>query len=186
MSDRVHRHARGHGLYLLSLFESAGAVSPIFESEVRELFAEHGLEDVTPEETYPVERIAAAFEAVVEEMGETPMRKGGRHMGRDVPWPAGVETPHDGLATIDGVHQDASSLSPDSPSEIARPCGEYTYQRVDERTARVGITGRYPYPTVMAEGVFLGIVDDLGGVDPRTSQVPPRGREIAAWEITWE
>lgn len=184
MASSTHHH-EGQGLYILSFFESAGEVSPVFEKKARELFAEYGLEDVEPDEFYPGGRISDAFFDVVDSVGEMTMRQGGEQMGRDVPWPPGVDEPHEGLATIDAVHQEAARASKDAPASIQRPAGGYTHERLGPSSAHVGITENYPYPQIMAEGVFVGIVEGLGVRSATISETTPQGDEIAAWEISW-
>jgi hypothetical protein len=183
-----HPKATGRGMYVLSFFESAGEVSPVFERKAREMFEEQGLTDIDPEEYYPIDDIAPAFYSVVDDIGDKTMRQGGRQMGRDVPWPDGVEEPHDGLQTIDAIHQEASPARENGRTlDVDRPAGGYTYERRDDAAARVGITERYPYPPVMAEGVFLGIVDGLhdGVVSVEAEPTDPTHDERRAWTLSW-
>lgn len=183
-----HEHAHGQGLYILSFYESAGKVSPVFERKAREVFEDHGLTDIEEEEFYHYDRVAPAFYDVVNKIGEKTMREGGRQMGRDVPWPEGVETPHDGLEMIDAIHQQAGPAITDGETlDIDRPSGGYSYEETGPTAAHVGITERYPNPPVMAEGVFLGIVDGLadGGVSVSIEETDPTHDERHAWEISW-
>jgi hypothetical protein len=149
------------------------------------LFGEYGLEDVAEDEYYDGARISDAFFDVVDEVGEKTMEKGGEQMGRDVPWPPEVDGPHDGLAAIDEIHRAAAREKPGAPSGLDRPMGGYTYERIGDRSARVGIRENYPYPTVMARGVFAGIVDGLGGGNATLSEEPAGDGEIAAWTVEW-
>lgn len=185
MADDIHQYTQGQGLYLLSFFESAGEVSPVFEKKARELFSEYGLEDVEPEEFYPGHKISDAFFDVVEDVGDKTMKKGGEQMGRDVPWPPGTEGPHAGLQTIDAIHQEAARATEDAPDDLERPAGGYTYEKIDDTAAHVGVTPNYPYPPVMAEGVFVGIVEGLGADSAQISDAAPQGEEKHGWEISW-
>jgi hypothetical protein len=185
MADDIHQYTQGQGLYLLSFFESAGEVSPVFEKKARELFSEYGLEDVEPEEFYPGDKISDAFFDVVNDVGDKTMQKGGKQMGLDVPWPEGVDDPHAGLQTIDAVHQEAARTTDDAPADLERPAGGYTYEQTGDTSAHVGITENYPYPSVMAEGVFLGIVNGLGASSATITDDTPKGDEKSAWEISW-
>lgn len=185
MAKDIHQHTEGQGLYVLSFFDSAGEVSPVFEKKARELFSEYNLEDVQPNEFYSGAKISDAFFDVVNEVGEKTMRQGGVQMGKDVPWPDGVDTPHEGLTTINAVHQEAARSTGTEPGNIEYPAGQYTYEQTGPSAARVGITENYPYPEVMAEGVFVGIVDGLGGSSPDIESADARDNEISAWSIEW-
>jgi hypothetical protein len=184
-----HRHAHGQGLYVLSFYESAGKVSPIFERRAREIFEEHGLDDIQEDEFYHYDRVAPAFYDVVDNIGQKTMREGGRQMGRDVPWPDGVETVHDGLQTIDAIHQQASpAIHNGNETDVDRPAGGYTYDRRGQTAAHVGITKQYPNPPIMAEGVFLGIVDSLSadGTSVTIDSTETNRDERRAWELSWQ
>lgn len=175
----------GQGLYIISFFESVGAVSSVFEDRAREMFAEHGLASVDQDSYYPGERISDAFFDVVDEVGERTMRQGGVQMGKDIPWPDGVDTPKQGLATINAVHQEAARPTSDAPPDLEYPAGQYTYEEVDETTARVGITKRYPFPEVMAEGVFVGIVEGLGDAVANIEDADTPGEQKKVWTLSW-
>lgn len=187
MSDNEKQYTEAQGLYLQSFFESAGEVSPVFEKKARELFGEYGLDTVQSDEYYPGDDVSNAFFDVVNNVGEKTMREGGIQMGQDVPWPEGVDSPHAGLQTINAVHQEAVRVATDAPEDVnlAHPGGRYTYDRTGARSAHVGVTERYPYPNVMAEGVFLGIVKGHGADSPDISETTPTAEEQTAWEIEW-
>jgi hypothetical protein len=183
-----HENAHGQGLYVLSFFESAGKVSKVFERKARQLFEEHGIADVEPETYYHYDELAPAFYGVVDEIGPKSMMEGGRQMGRDIPWPDGIETIHEGLATLDDIHQEASPAIVDGEVvDVDHPAGGYTYERLDDRSARVGIRERYPSPPVMAEGVFLGIADDLQPSEATgdIEATDAARTERKAWTLTW-
>lgn len=186
MANDIHQYTEGRGLYLISFFESAGAVSAVFEKKARELFEEYGLENVEPDEFYPGDDISDAFADVVEDVGARTMRQGGEQMGADVPFPPEVDSPQAGLQTIDAVHQEAARATDDAPADLERPAGRYTCEVTGETSVHVGITENYPFPEIMAEGVFVGIVEDLGGTSARISEDTPRGEEKTAWEISWQ
>jgi len=180
-----HENAHGKGMYVLSFFESAGEVSPVFERKARDIFEDYGLADIDAEEYYHYDRVAPAFEAVVENAGEKTMREGGKQMGIDIPWPDAVDSIHDALGTLDDIHQQATA-APDEP--VSRPAGGYTYEKTGERSARVGVTERYPNPNPnpMVRGVYAGIVTSFAGDGyAELESVTPNADERDAWRLTW-
>jgi hypothetical protein len=183
-SDRNwHPNAHGQGMYVLSFFDSAGEVSPVFERKARDIFDDYGLEDVEPDKLYSYDKIAPAFEAVVENAGEKTMFSGGKQMGIDIPWPDDVADVHDALAALDAIHQQATG-APDEP--VDRPAGGYTYERVGPREARVGVTERYPNPESMVRGVYTGIVDSFSDdAYVELTETTPNSDERAAWTLSW-
>lgn len=186
MANEIHHHAEAHGLYLLSFFESAGTVSPVFERKARSLFADHGLDDIQQEEYYPTNKSVDAFQAVVDEIGEDTMRQGGKQMGQDIPFPDDVTTPHDALAMMDALHQEANQPLPDAPDWVERPGGGYTHERVDTTTARAGVTENFAYPASLGKGATIGAAERF--TDARrisTEDVDPEGDEKAAWKLEW-
>lgn len=183
-SRNWHENAHGQGMYVLSFFESAGDVSPVFERKARDIFADYGLEDIDPEQHYHYDKIAPAFHAVVENAGEKTMRQGGKQMGLDIPWPDGVDDVHDALAALDDIHTQATS-APDGAG-VTRPAGGYTYEREGDRSARVGITTRYPNPEPMVLGVYTGIADSMAAdAFPEFERVDAEDGERAAWLLSW-
>lgn len=178
-----HANAHGQGMYVLSFFDSAGEVSPVFERKARDIFADYGLEDVDPDEYYHYDKIAPAFEAVVENAGEKTMRQGGKQMGLDIPWPDDVTSIHDALASLDDIHKVATK----APDERASaPAGGYTYEKLGPREARVGVTERYPNPEALVLGVYEGIVQTFSDEGVATfDDAAPRSGERSAWTLSW-
>jgi hypothetical protein len=187
LEQNWHPQAHGQGLYVLSFYESAGRVSPVFERKAREVFEDHGLEDVAEDEFYLYDILAPAFYDVVDTIGEKTMYEGGKQMGRDIPWPDGVETAQDGLETLDAIHQQATGARENGETvDIDRPAGGYTYEKTGDKSARVGITEKYPNPPIMAEGVFVGIVDGLtSAASVDIEETEPDRSERRAWTIDW-
>ncbi|MFW6436544.1 MAG: hypothetical protein ACOCYZ_02805 [Halococcoides sp.] len=185
-----HPDAEGKGQYLLSFLESCEDVLPSLRRRTKDVLADHGIEDIDPESYYPIDEIAASFENIVDSIGETTMRRGGEQMGLDIPFPSTVDDPHAALESLNDLHQQACRLPPGTNATGSRasdPAGRYEYERIDETTARVAITDRYPFPAPMAEGVAKGVVNRFGDSNSyvRIEAVDTNPSERAAWKVSW-
>ena len=166
------------GAYVAAFTQQAGEVSPVFEQKVQQVF-ESELGGVEGDEWYPVEDVIEAFEQILEQAGEKTMERGGVSAGESLPWPDGVDTVAEGLATLDQMHQAAYRGGGEGP-----PAGEFTVE-VESRTARVGITEGYPYPDAYARGALSGAVQSLAGSRVDISETDARGAERTAWTVEW-
>lgn len=168
------------GRYPLATVKSAGEVSPVFEQKARELFTEH-MGDLDADEWYSAADVVAAYEALSEEVGEATMRQGGKESARAVEWPPAVETPMEGLGALAQMHKEAFR-----GSDREFPAGKYTFEPLGDRRAHVGVSEDYPFTVPHAEGVFVGVVQDLSdGVRPTIEATEPNPDEQAAFEIEW-
>jgi hypothetical protein len=185
--QEIHEHGKSHGRYIVSFYQSAGKVSPVFERKAKELFAEHGLENVEAEEFYPTNKVVAAFQSVVDEIGEDTMTEGGKEMGQAVPFPENVSDPHDALQFMDKAHADANVPRDDAPDWVERPGGGYTYRRIDNSAARFGVTDDFAYPAVLGKGGAVGAIQQFLSGSQRVSveQVDSEDGEEVAWEFDW-
>lgn len=167
------------GRYPLATVESAGEVSPVFERKARELFNEH-LGELDAEEWYQVDDVVAAYESLRDEVGESTMRQGGKESAKAVEWPPEVDTVRAGLSVLAEMHKEAFR---NSPEEF--PAGKYTFEPLGDRHAHVGISNGYPFTASHAEGVFIGVVQDLSDSRPSIEETTAKADEEAAFELTW-
>ncbi|WP_267162241.1 hypothetical protein [Halovenus salina] len=170
------------GQYIASLIESAGAVSPVFERKVRDIFKKHISEEVVYDQWYPVADAAETYQRIEHQVGSSTMQEGGAASASAVEWPDEITTVGDGLELLDDMHQQAHRGGKDP-----HPGGRYLVSVDGTREARVAVSDDWPYTVPLAEGVFEGVVKDLGGDDavPVLDAVDSRHDEKAAWKLTW-
>lgn len=152
----MDEHTEVTGLYVTSMLNSAGAVSPVFEKKMNELLAEYGIHNPDPEEWYDAAAFAEAVDRATDEIGEKTIHQAGVEMGRDVPQPDSVGDPHDALQIVDRAQQDAYR-----GGEETRPAGSYRYERVGPSAARMSVTESFPYPKEIVTGSLEGIVKSV-------------------------
>lgn len=183
----IHKHGESDGRYILSFFESAGAVSPVFKRRAEELFSEYGVADVEAGEYYPTDSVVEAFQTVVDEIGSETMLQGGKQMGQAVPFPEDVTGPHEALQFMDVAHADANRPSADAPDWVERPGGGYTYERLGDQAARFGITDDFAFPQELGRGGAVGAVQQFLDRPQQVSveEVSARDGESVAWELNW-
>jgi hypothetical protein len=168
------------GRYPLATVRSAGQVSPVFEKKARELFNEY-LDDLDDERWYETGRVVEAYQSLSDAVGESTMRQGGKESAKAVEWPPEVTEPMDGLGALAQMHKEAFRNS-----DREFPAGRYTFESLGERRAHVGVTEDYPFTVPHAEGVFIGVVQDLTNAgNPTTAERTPKSEEQAAFEIEW-
>jgi len=167
------------GRYPLATVESAGEVSPVFERKARELFNEH-LGELDAEQWYRTDDVVAAYESLGDEVGESTMRQGGKESAKAVEWPPEVDTVRGGLDALAEMHKEAFRNSSDE-----FPAGKYTFEPLGDRHAHVGISGGYPFTAPHAEGVFVGVVQDLSDARASIEETTPKADEQKAFELSW-
>ncbi|MFB6162632.1 MAG: hypothetical protein ABEJ86_04215 [Halococcoides sp.] len=181
-----HPEVEAKGQYLLSFLESTEDVLPALRRRTEDILAANGIEEVDPTADYRVVDVARAFRDVADSLGERTVRRGGEQMGRDIPFPPPVDSPQDALAALDQIHRDACRL-PAGADPVKAPAGGYEYAREDDESARIAITDRYPFPSVMAEGLVAGVVNRYTDTDTTVDieSVAPESSERAAWLVSW-
>lgn len=169
------------GEYLVAFVESAGEVSPIFERKVREIFEQH-MSPVQSDEWYQTEKVARALEEVDSEIGPKTMREGGAESVTAVPWPDDVASVAEAAEFLQEAHREAYRNS-----DMENPAGNYTFEQIRGRKARVGVTLGFPSPPAWAEGVFRHLPKEFGPEDatPQLTEKTPEEDEAAAWELVW-
>jgi hypothetical protein len=173
--------AEATGKYMVAFVESAGKVSPVFERKVREIF-EQNMGELNAESWYENADVEAAFDEIIEEVGENTMRQGGIESGKAIDWPDGVETVMDGLQIWNDFHEAAYRNS-----DKDFPAGKYTVEDIGDNSARIGITNGYNLSAAFAKGCSKGIAKDLGPRNPSISieDTDPNPSEQAAWILSW-
>lgn len=175
------------GRYVISMVNSAGKVSPVFERKMEELLSECDIEDPEPDSWYSAERFTRAVDQATSEIGSKTVRQAGEEMGKDVPKES-FEGPHEALAGTDAAQQAAYRGSE------GRPAGGYTYRKVGPTEARVGVTETFPYPEEIAKGSIVGITKDMVKREAQVSveevNTEPtddlaKDPEWRAYRITW-
>lgn len=177
------------GRYVVSMVESAGEVSPVFKKKMNELLSTHGIDNPEPDEWYDANAFAEAVSQATEQIGTQTVVQAGEEMGRDVPKPEGITSPHDVLAEVDESQQAAYRNSSEP-----RPAGSYTYERLGERAARSAVTEKFAYPDEICEGSLRGITKDIVDraadvtmeeVEPQPTDHPEKAPERIAYRIEW-
>ncbi|MFC7057114.1 hypothetical protein [Halovenus salina] len=73
------------GKYMLAFIESAGEVSPVFESKVRSTFEEY-TGKVKPDKWYRAEDVKQTYEAILADVGPRTMKNGGVETANTLPF----------------------------------------------------------------------------------------------------
>ncbi|SDJ30772.1 hypothetical protein SAMN05216226_10266 [Halovenus aranensis] len=182
MMTETSSSAELSGQYIASLVESAGDVSPVFERKVRDIFKEYISTEIEYDQWYPVPEVTDTYQRIARQVGSSTMQEGGAASAQAVEWPDHVTRVADGLELLNDMHQQAHR-----GGEEAHPGGQYLVETEDARAARVAVSSDWPYTVPLAEGVFKGIVKDLGDDDavPSLEDVESRHDEEAAWKLTW-
>lgn len=167
------------GRYPIATIKSAGEVSPVFERKARKLFEEH-LGELSENQWYRTEDVVNAYHSLVNQVGDKSMREGGKESAKAVQWPENVDSPMDGLAALAEMHKQAYRNS-----DQEYPAGRYTFEKINQTTAHVGITEDYPLPSSNAKGVFIGVVQSLSGTTPNVAEITPKDNERKGFEIKW-
>lgn len=175
-------HAEQNGQYVVDVVESMSEISSVFGKQTREILAEHGIEDPSPDEWYSGEAFMEGLNAIRDEVGPTTVSNAGVGMSKSAPWPPEIDSVKGGLQALDEFHQAAVRGAKEDD-----PVGHYLYEELDSREVRMSCSDSYPYPQSLAKGVFKGVVEHFAPDNAVTSvvEVDPNSDEKAAFEISW-
>lgn len=169
------------GRYIMAFIESAGEVSPIFESKVRSKFEEN-TGRIEPDSWYTAKNVKYTYEAILADVGPKTMKTGGIETAKTLPFDENnsVEEALQLLCeehTSDDVYRNTTSQ---------QPAGQYTYE-VHDRSAHLGATEDYPYTKPFVEGIYTGLIRKYGPsrATPEFEETEPRAEEGFAWQVEW-
>lgn len=170
--------------YVEAFVESAGRVSPVFERKARDVLADNGLDNLAEEDWLPLQSFTDGLADIESEVGDKTLTMGGVEMAKFNDIPDSVTTIPEALENLNDSHQAAHRNGSESD------WGSYACEQLDETRFRVSCSDTYPYPHVMAKGVFKGIVYEFAGesvsLTIRTVEAPDLGfSEGCAYDITW-
>lgn len=167
------------GKYVAAFVESAGEVSPMFEQEVRSIFAEY-VDVIDADAWYRIGDVEHAFRDILDQVGDAPMVEGGIRAAHRHEYPEWVERVRDASDVLNDLHKEGHRNS-----ELEYPAGRYTIEWRSEDCFRGGITTGYPYTPPVIKGVYKGMVQNLTGKIPSAKAVERRSGEASAWLFTW-
>ncbi|SDJ62800.1 hypothetical protein SAMN05216226_10687 [Halovenus aranensis] len=168
------------GKYILAFIESAGEVSPVFESKVRSKFEENTGE-IRPDEWYTAEDVKRTYESILADVGPKTMKNGGIETAKALPF----EEDNSVAEALDLLCEEHTSSEVYRNTASRQPAGQYTYE-VNGRSAHLGATEDYPYTKPFVEGIYRGLIRKYGtGATPEFEETTPRPDEGFAWHVEW-
>lgn len=164
--------AEARGAAIQSIVEG---VPSSFRGSAESILAEHGIKEVREDEWYPMQTYLDAYRTIVEDIGEATLKGIGRTTPEQAEWPPGVETPFDGLDSIDDAYR---------MNHRGDDVGYYEATRVDDDTARVEC--HTPYPAKYEEGIVEGTASQFTDRPVRTKELDrSNGGATVEFEVQW-
>ena len=136
------------------------------EEELKQVFAEHGIENPNEEEWYPHESNLAAMSTLYEKFGPGMLEKIGRDKPRNIAWPSEIKTATGAVMSIDNAYQ---------KNHRNGEIGGYHAEQVGEN--RIRIVCDNPYPCPLDQGLIEGVVFEFAGKTAMVGEIGDECRE---------
>lgn len=143
-----------NGRTVLTIVEAMADLNESFREEALEILADNGIEDPEPGQWYSQEDWLEAFREIDDRLGRMTLWNIGEHIPDNARWPDHVDTPAEGLDSID----DAYHLN-----HQGGDIGHYDFTRTGEGEGRMVCTN--PYPCDFDKGIIKGVVNRFGDED---------------------
>jgi hypothetical protein len=153
-------------------------VPDAFTETARELLAEQGIEDPQPEEWYSQQAYLDAYETIVDEIGESTLQQIGQQTPENAEWPPDIETPLEGLRSIDDAYH---------MNHRGGQIGSYEVSELDESTAAVHCQTPYPckYDKALVEGTAKQFADGYVSLTETGEECRAEGGDECVYEVSW-
>ena len=144
------------------------------ETELRQIFAEHGIENPHKEEWYPHEANLAAMSTLHEKFGSGMLEKIGRDKPKNIVWPPNIETAVDAVMSIDQAYR---------KNHRNGEIGGYHAEQVGE--SRIEVICDNPYPCPLDKGLIEGVAFEFAGQTAMVNEVGDECREEGGKRCTY-
>ncbi len=167
----------GSGIEVLgsSIISTINSFPSKREAELRQIFAEHGIEDPNEDEWYPHEANLAAMSTLHEEFGPGMLEKIGRDKPKNIVWPPEIETAIDAVMSIDEAYR---------KNHRNGEIGGYHAEQVDE--SRIKLVCDNPYPCPLDQGLIEGVAFEFAGKTAMVSEIGAECREEGGEQCTYK
>lgn len=168
------------GAEVLSVAEAAGRLSTVFGERAEELLAEHGLDDVEPEEWYPLQAYLDTIEHIADQVGDEMVLYVGKELPDIIDWPSDVSTVVDAMESITAAYE---------MFHRGDRIGYYDLERLGGNEVR--LTCRNPYPCSLTRGVIRGAGERFSpptafvDLEEESSRCRADGGEECVYRVTW-
>lgn len=147
------------GMYVTAFLDSAGEVSSVFERKARSILDENGIEEVSQEEWYEIDRFVSAMNNIEEEVGEKTSERAGIEMMEVAPEIEDLSSMEEAIEV--GKEPLRQSYRNYSVEEV----GGFKFEE-SEGEKRVAYYGGWEYPEAFTHGIFKGMAKAVDGVSP--------------------
>lgn len=145
------------------------------ETEAKQIFEKHGINNPSEDEWYPHEANLAAMSALYEEFGPGMLEKVGRDKPKNIPWPPEIETATDAIMSIDEAYR---------RNHRNGEIGGYHAEQIEMN--RIKLICDNPYPCPLDEGIIEGVTFEFAGKTAMVSEIGDECREEGGKHCTYE
>ena len=147
-----------NGQTVLSIVDGLGAV----KSTALKILADNGLEDPKPDNWYSQQKWLNAFKAIAEKIGQNTLTVIGKKIPENAQFPPEIDDIHKALGAIDVAYHMNHRLNGEvlfnpATGEMKEGIGHYTYEKIDEKKAK--ITCDNPYPCAFDLGIIQAMAE---------------------------
>lgn len=162
----------------MSYLAASESVSSLFGRQTEKRLADYGVEDVQPDEWYPLAAPLAMLYDMREEYGTASMRTMGRHIPQHVEFPPDLSGAGEALRSIDAAyHQNHRG------GEI----GSYEFH--EEGPGEGRMVCENPYPCELDQGLIRGVAqefaDSFAEVEEVGDQCRAEGGQRCEYRVEW-
>ncbi len=143
----------------------------VFKRKAIDILADHGINDIKPDEWYSAQSYLDAFKVISEKLGDVVIRQIGKKIPKSAKWPPEIKDIEDALASIDIAYhlnhkKDGKLLFDPVKGKLEEGIGHYKFEKVDDHTAKIVCDNPYPCDF------------DMGIIEATANKFKPRGKIV--------
>jgi hypothetical protein len=152
-------------------------VPDAFTANASQYLAEQGIEDIDPDEWYTQQAYLDAYQRIVEDIGESTLRRIGKSTPENAEWPPGIDTPLDALRSIDDAYH------------MNHRGGEIGYYDAEADGDGAIVYCKTPYPCAYDEALVKGTAEQFTDAYVTVTEVGDEcraeGGDECAYRVEW-
>ena len=145
------------------------------ESSIKEIFAQHGIENPNGDEWYSNQTNLAALSTLYQKFGSGMLQKIGRDKPKNINWPPEIETATDAIMSINKAYQ---------KNHRNGKIGGYHAEKLDD--SRIKLLCDNPYPCSFDEGIIEGVTFEFATGTAIVNEIGDQCREEGGNHCTYE
>ncbi|WP_205596822.1 4-vinyl reductase [Halostella salina] len=162
----------------MSYVAASESVTDFMGKQTKSKLANYGIEELDPDEWYPLKVPLAMLYDMRDDYGESSMQNMGRHIPEHVEFPPDIEGVEEALRSVDQAYQH---------NHRGIDIGSYEFEKVSENEGKMVCEN--PYPCEFDQGLLRGVAeqftDSFVDVEEVGDECRAEGGQRCTYRVTW-